>query len=65
MDKRFLTGPQDKALIKALKEASPKNRISCGRARELAEEYKIPLSEIGRLANQLKIKIVECELGCF
>ncbi|MEK6692972.1 MAG: hypothetical protein AABY44_06055 [Nitrospirota bacterium] len=55
----------DKALIEAIREASPENRISCTKARELSERFGITLSEIGSLANELKIKIVECELGCF
>lgn len=55
----------NKLLIEAMKNASMENRISCTKARELAENFKVPVSEIGRLANELKIKITECELGCF
>lgn len=65
MHRTFWTRPSGEAFIKAIKEASVGNRISCTKARELAEKYRIPLSEIGRLANELKIKIIECELGCF
>lgn len=62
MDKPF----NDKLLIESLKKASsPDNRISCTKARELAERFKVPVSEIGRLADEFKIKITECELGCF
>ncbi len=55
----------DNALIDAIRDASPDNQISCTKARELSERFGIPLSEIGRLANELKIKIIACELGCF
>jgi hypothetical protein len=39
--------------------------LSCEKARELAEELKVPVSEIGRICNVLKIKISACQLGCF
>lgn len=55
----------DKALIEAVREASLDNQISCTKARELSERFGVPLLEIGRLANELKIKIIACELGCF
>jgi len=55
----------DETLIEAIRDASPDNQISCTKAREISERFGIPLSEIGRLANELKIKIIACELGCF
>lgn len=55
----------DKTLIDAMRDASPDNQISCTKARELSERFGVPLLEIGRLANELKIKIIACELGCF
>jgi LAO/AO transport system kinase len=40
-------------------------RISCASARKIAEESKVPFGEVGKAANELKIKIRNCELGCF
>ena len=34
-------------------------------ARAIAEELKIEYQEVGRTANELGIKIISCELGCF
>lgn len=65
MDKTLRDEPQGEALIDVIKEFSPGSRLSCSKAREIAERFGIPLSEIGRLANELRIKIIECELGCF
>jgi LAO/AO transport system kinase len=31
----------------------------------IAEELKVSYSEVGKSANELKIKIKNCELGCF
>ncbi len=47
-----------------LKEAVD-GKLNCTSARRLAEELSVPTAEIGRLANELKIKIFGCELGCF
>jgi hypothetical protein len=40
-------------------------RIPCPVLRAIAEDEGIPYSEAGRIANQLKVKISNCELGCF
>ncbi len=52
-------------LIEEIRKASRDNRLSCERAHELARDLQVPLREIGRLCNELKIKISACELGCF
>jgi hypothetical protein len=40
-------------------------RISCAVARNIAEELSVPYKEVGRNADELRIKIAGCELGCF
>jgi hypothetical protein len=40
-------------------------RISCKAARKMAEEMGVGYGEVGDCCNELKIKIVACELGCF
>jgi hypothetical protein len=42
-----------------------KDRISCSEAFALAREYKVPPKEIGKLLNDMNIKIQNCQLGCF
>ncbi|MCX7913605.1 MAG: hypothetical protein N2511_03365 [Thermodesulfovibrionales bacterium] len=54
-----------KDIERLLIEHSVDKRITCQKARALAEEFGIPYSEVGRIADELKIKIVECQLGCF
>jgi len=48
-----------------LKQNAVNHRVSCPVARSIADELKVPYSEVGRAANELKIKIMNCELGCF
>jgi hypothetical protein len=40
-------------------------KIACPAARKIAEELSIPYKEVGRNADELRIKITGCELGCF
>lgn len=56
---------QKKLIEKLLKEKSNDGKITCSEARKIAEELKVPYIEVGRMANELKIKIRKCELGCF
>ena len=51
-----------KARIKA---AAPEGKIACAAAFRLSEELGISRKELGEMLNELKIKIVHCQLGCF
>lgn len=44
---------------------APNGRIPCAAAFKLAEELSLTRSQLGELLNELKIKIVQCQLGCF
>lgn len=49
----------------ALSEKAVAGKIACPLARKLAEELNISFKEIGKTADELEIKITDCELGCF
>jgi len=51
-----------KAKIKA---AAPEGKITCPAAFRLAEELRLSRRELGELLDELKIKITQCQLGCF
>ena len=51
-----------KAKIQA---AAPEGKISCAAAMRLAEELVISRQQLGKLLNELQIKIKQCQLGCF
>ena len=56
-----MTGHEVRAQIQA---AAPNGRIPCAAAFKLAEKLGItPI--IGELLNELNIKIIQCQLGCF
>lgn len=61
MNKGMIT-EEIKARIKA---AASEGKIACAAAFRLAEELGISRREMGERLNELKIKIVQCQLGCF
>jgi hypothetical protein len=40
-------------------------KLSCAVARKIAEELHLPYKEVGEAADELGVKIKNCELGCF
>lgn len=56
----------DREEIKArIRTAAPESRIPCAAAMNLAKELGISRKEMGELLNELRIKIIQCQLGCF
>lgn len=54
------------AKIKTALEAEAKNgKIACKTALELAQKLGCDPSKVGEAANEMKIKVVGCSLGCF
>ncbi len=52
-------------VLAAIKKEASDGRLTCGRAHQLAEELDVELKVIGQAADELKIKIKACQLGCF
>jgi hypothetical protein len=48
-----------------IRAAAPDGRIACAVAFKLAEELGLSRKDLGELLNDLKIKIIQCQLGCF
>jgi hypothetical protein len=48
-----------------IRAAAPEGKIACAAAFRLAEELGITRKELGSLLNELRIKIIQCQLGCF
>lgn len=45
--------------------AAPEKRIPCATAFQLAQELGLSRARLGELLNELRIKIIHCQLGCF
>jgi len=52
-------------VLSEVKRRSRNGKISCRTALKLADELGVPPKSIGKAANELKIKIRACQLGCF
>jgi hypothetical protein len=48
-----------------IRKKAVNGRLSCPAARKIAQELSVSFREIGRTADQLEVKITDCELGCF
>ena len=48
-----------------LVEIDGKQKLMCVKAFELAKRYSFSIKEIGEYCNKNKIKISNCQLGCF
>ncbi len=48
-----------------LKKKAVNGKLPCPIAREIAEELSVSYHEVGKVADELNIKITDCELGCF
>ena len=48
-----------------IKENTADGKISCPVLRKIAEKLEVPYKEAGEVADELKIKIKNCDLGCF
>ena len=54
-----------KIVEERIKDSAADGKIACSQLREIAEEVDTSYKMAGRIADRLKIKIVQCELGCF
>ncbi|MFC1833154.1 hypothetical protein ACFL2Q_00285 [Thermodesulfobacteriota bacterium] len=55
----------DEALKDQIMKKQSDGRITCPVALQLAKEAGISGGKIGRLLDEMKIKIHSCQLGCF
>ncbi len=48
-----------------IKSVTKEGRISCRQALGIARDMDLSPKELGDLLNEMKIKIISCQLGCF
>ncbi len=56
---------RDELIERIRAAAGADGKISCADAFRVAEEAGVPETEVGRLANELGIRVKGCRLGCF
>ncbi len=50
---------------KEIEKKAKDGRLPCATARKIAQDLSVPYREVGKAADELQIKITNCELGCF
>jgi hypothetical protein len=55
----------NKELKEEMLKSASNGKLSCAAARKIAENLGISYKEVGDAANELGIKIKDCQLGCF
>lgn len=50
---------------KEIQKKATNNRLSCSVARKIALDLSVSYKDVGNAANELQVKITNCELGCF
>ncbi|MEI7856483.1 MAG: hypothetical protein WCH85_03160 [Methanomicrobiales archaeon] len=55
----------DDTIQKALQEADITEKITCPQAFAIAEKAKVTRSAVGEYCTKNRIKIRDCQLGCF
>jgi len=52
-------------VIEAIKQRTTDNHIPCAVCFQIAEEFGIPKRELGKILDELGIKVIQCQLGLF
>ena len=54
-----------KKLEKTILEKGKGGKIPCAMCFKIAEDFGISKEEMGKILNEIKVKIGQCQLGCF
>jgi hypothetical protein len=54
-----------KGLEEEIKKRSKDGKLPCAVSFKIAEEFGISNKEMGKILNEMKVKISQCQLGCF
>jgi hypothetical protein len=54
-----------KKLEEAIQGKAKDGKLPCAMCFKIAEDLGIPKKELTKVLNEMKIKISECQLGCF
>ena len=56
---------QQQAVEEMIRSRVEEGRLPCGAAHAIAKALGVPVMAVGQVAEELRIKISQCQLGCF
>ena len=54
-----------KRIEETIKAKAKDGKLPCAACFKIAEDFGIPNAEMGKILNEMKVKISHCQLGCF
>jgi len=54
-----------KKLEEAIKEKAKDGKLPCAMCFKIAEDFGISKKEMGKILNEMNVRISQCQLGCF
>ncbi|MGZ3494249.1 MAG: hypothetical protein ACXWM6_06075 [Thermodesulfobacteriota bacterium] len=54
-----------KKLEEVIKEKAKNSKLPCAVCFKIAEDFGISKKEMGKILNEMNVKIGQCQLGCF
>lgn len=54
-----------KRLEEVIRKKAKDGKLPCAQCFKIAEDFGISKKEMGKVLNDMKIKISQCQLGCF
>lgn len=54
-----------KKIEELINEKARDGKLPCGMCFKIAEDSGISKKEMGKILNEMKVKISQCQLGCF
>ena len=54
-----------KKIQDVIKKKAKDGRLPCAMCFKIAEDFGISNKEMGKILNEMKVKISQCQLGCF
>jgi hypothetical protein len=54
-----------KKIEEAILKKSKEGKLPCAMCFKIAEDFGISKNKMGKVLNEMKIKISQCQLGCF
>lgn len=59
------TSKENRELLLRVQEKVKGKTITCAQAFAIAEDLRISKVKMGKMLNELQVKITKCQLGCF